>query len=71
MWCSDPSTHVVSFGFVSGFGHGVCTTHSVSLCECVVSFAQPRALLSTCVVFCVVARSLCFYRLRAFMPCLV
>ncbi len=20
-WCSDPGTHVLSFGFVSGFGH--------------------------------------------------
>ncbi len=61
-WCSDPGTHVLSFGFVSGFGH----SRSMFCLE----FARPRALLSTCVVFCV-ARSSCFYRLRAFMLCIV
>ncbi len=69
-WCSDPGTHVLSFGFVSGFGHSrsmFCLIVSVRL-----EFTRPRALLSTCVVcVCGVARSSCFYRLRAFMLCLV
>ncbi len=69
-WCSDPGTHVVSFCFVSGFAHS-----RSMLClivgACGLEFAQPCALLSTCVMFCVVARSSCFYRLRAFMLCIV
>ncbi len=49
------------------------TLHVPSHCVSVrLEFARPRALLSTCVVcVCGVARSSCFYRLRAFMLCLV
>ncbi len=51
-WCSDPGTHVLSFGFVSGFGHSrsmfrVPCSHCVSVR---LEFARPHALLSTCVV---------------------
>ncbi len=67
-WCSDPGTRVLSFGFVSGSDtRAPC---SVSLCECAVSSSLGSALF--CLhVFCGVARSSCFYRLRAFILCLV
>ncbi len=42
---------------------------SVSLCECAVSNSLGRALFWPR-VFCGIARSSCFYRLRAFMLCL-
>ncbi len=46
--------------------------HVLSHCVSVrLEFARPRALLSTCVVCGGVARSPGFYRLRAFMLCLV
>ncbi len=69
-WCSDPSTHVLTFGFVTGFWHSrsmLCLVVWV----CSLEFAWPHTLLTTCFVFCVVARSSCFYRLCAFMFCLV
>ncbi len=47
--------------------HAPC---SVLLCECAVSGLLSHALFCPR-VFCVVARSSCFYRLRAFMLCLV
>ncbi len=31
--CSDPGTHVLSFGFVSGFGHSRSTFCLFVLCE--------------------------------------
>ncbi len=74
-WCSDPGTHVLSFGFVSGFGY-LCSMFCLVLWACGLEFAWPRALMSTCVVFCV-AHSSCFIRLfchwlHAFMlSCLV
>ncbi len=55
-WCSDPGTHVLSFGFVSGSD----TRARIRL-----------AVRSPVHVSCVVARSSCFYRLRAFMLCIV
>ncbi len=59
-WCSDPGTHVLNFGLVSGFRHSRST-----FCLIVwvrgLKFARPHALLSTCV--CGVVRSSCFYRL--------
>ncbi len=64
-WCSDPGTHVLTFG--SCRGSDTRAPRSVSLCECAVS--SSLALLST--VCCCVARSSCFYQLRAFMLCLV
>ncbi len=55
--CSDPGTHVLSFGFVSGFGH-LRSTFCLFVWVCGLEFARPHALLSTC--------------LRAFMlSCLV
>ncbi len=65
--CSDPATRVLSFGFVSGFGH-LCSTFS--LCECAVSSSLSRVLFCSR-VFCGVACSSRFYRLRTFMLCLV
>ncbi len=49
-WCSDHGTHVMSFGFVSGFGHS-CSTFCLFVGVCVLEFARPRALLSTCVLW--------------------
>ncbi len=46
-WCSDPGTHVLSFGFVSGFGHS-CSTFCLFVGVCSLEFARPHALLSTC-----------------------
>ncbi len=53
--CSDPGTHVLSFGFVPGFGHSR-STFCIIVWVCCLEF-----------VFCGVARS--FYRLHAFMLC--
>ncbi len=50
-WCSDPGTHVLSFGFVSGFGHSrsmFCLFVGVWGLE----LARPHTLLSTCVLLC-------------------
>ncbi len=52
------------------FRVGVRTLALHVLSRCVSVRSRVRALLSMCVVFCV-ARSSCFYRLRAFMLCLV
>ncbi len=67
-WCSDPGTHILTFGFVSGFRHS-CSTFCL-MCECAVSSSLGHALFCPR-VFCGVARSSCFYRLRAIMLCLV
>ncbi len=62
-WCLDPGTHVLSFGHVTGFGHSRSIfCHRVSARSRVRS--APRTLVHVCFV---VARSSCFYRLRAFM----
>ncbi len=50
-WCSDPGTHVLSFGFVSGFGHSR-STFCLFVWVCGLEFAWPHALLSTCVLLC-------------------
>ncbi len=69
VWCSDPSTHVLSFGFVSGFGH------SRSMFRLIVwacgSSSLGRTLSCPCV--CVVWHAArVFHWLRAFMlSCLV
>ncbi len=63
----NTGTHVLSFGFVSGFGHSR-SMFCLVVWACGLEFALLRALLSTCFG---VARSSCFYRLRAFMLCLV
>ncbi len=49
----------LEFCFVSGFGHS-CSMFCLVLWACGLKFTRPRPLLSTCVVFCVVARSSCF-----------
>ncbi len=67
-WCSDPGTHVLSFGFHVGVR--TLAFHFLSLCECAVSSSLDCALSCLC-VFCCVARSSCFYRLLAFMLYLV
>ncbi len=60
-WCSDPGTHVLSFGYVTGFGHS-CSTFCLFVWVCV----------HLCYILCCVARSLCIQWLRAFMlSCLV
>ncbi len=56
-WCSVPGTHVLSFDYVSGFGH----SHSM-LWECAVSSSLSCTLFCPR-VFCGVAHSSCFYRL--------
>ncbi len=67
VWCLDPGTHVLSFGHVTGFGHSRSIfCHRVSARSRVRS--APRTLVHVCFV---VARSSCFYRLRAFMLYLV
>ncbi len=58
-WCSDPGTLVLSFGFVSGFGDSR-SMFCLVLGACGLEFARAGALLSMCVVFCVVTRSSCF-----------
>ncbi len=66
-WCLDPGTHVLSFGHVTGFGH----SRSI-FCHCVSARSRGRSAPRTLVHVCfVVARSSCFYRLRAFMLYLV
>ncbi len=44
-WCSDPGTHVLSFGFVSGFGH----LRSV-LSLCVSVWSRVRSSVHMCFV---------------------
>ncbi len=66
-WCLDPGTHVLSFGHVTGFGH----SRSI-FCHCVCAVSSSLGTAHSCPrVFCCVARSSCFYRLRAFMLYLV
>ncbi len=63
-WCLDPGTHVLSFGLCRG--SNTLALHFLSLCECAVSGTLETA--HSCPrVFCCVARSSCFYRLRAFV----
>ncbi len=50
-WYSDPGTHVLSFGFVSGFGHSR-STFCLIVCVCGLEFARLCALLSMCVLWC-------------------
>ncbi len=50
-WCSDPGTHVLSFGFVLGFGHSR-STFCLFVGVCGLEFARPHTLLSTCVLLC-------------------
>ncbi len=58
------------FEFRSRDGVRTLALHFLSLCECAVSSSLGTA--HSCPrVFCCVARSLCFYRLRAFMLYLV
>ncbi len=65
-WCSDPGTHVLSFGFVQGSDtRAPC---SDSLCEHAGSSSLGRVFSCPRVLWC--AHSSCFYRLRAFMLCL-
>ncbi len=74
-WCSDPGTHVLSFGFVSGFGY----SNSV-FCHCVSAQSRVRSTarspvhvcfvvlhavrvsigcVHSCYILCCVARSWC------------
>ncbi len=46
-----PGTHVLSFGFVSGFGHSR-SPFCLFVGVCGLKLAQPQALLSTCVLLC-------------------
>jgi len=60
-WCSDPGTHVLSFGYVTGFGHS-CFTFCLFVWVCVHS----------CYILCCEAHSLYIHWLRAFiLSCLV
>ncbi len=61
---------LMSWVSVSCQGSDTRAPCSVSLWECVVSSSLGRTLFCPR-VFCCVARSSCFYRLRAFMLCLV
>jgi len=66
-WCSDPSTHVLSFGFVSGFGH------SRSMFCLVCGSVRPRvhsAVCSSVSISCDVlcSTSLVFPSLPSFAP---
>ncbi len=65
-WCSDPGTHVLSYG--SCWGLDTRAPSSV-LCERAVSSLLGRALSCPRVLWC--ARSSCLYWLHAFMLCLV
>ncbi len=74
-WCSDPGTHVLSFGFVSGFGYsrsifclfvGVCGLEfarlrsSVRVCFVVLHAVRVFiGFVHLCYILCCVARSLC------------
>ncbi len=70
VWCLDQETQetdVLSFGSCRASDTAL---HFLSLCECAVSGSLETA--HSCPrVFCCVARSSCFYRLRAFMLYLV
>ncbi len=82
-WYSDLGTHVLSFGFVSGFGLALhVLSHCVSLWSrgrsaarssvhvCFVVLHAVRVFIGcvhSCYVLCCVARSLCIHWLRAFM----
>ncbi len=59
-WCSDPGTHVLSFGFVSGLGHSRSTL-CLFVGVCGLEFARPHALLSTCVLL--------LHAVRVFIGC--
>ncbi len=50
-WCSDPGTHVLSFGYMSVFGYS-CSMFCVFVWVCVLEFTWPHTLLSTCVLWC-------------------
>ncbi len=63
-WCSDPGIHVLRFGFRVWVR--TLALHFLSLCECAASSSLGTA--HSCPrVFCYIARSSCFYRLRAFV----
>ncbi len=83
-WCSDPGTHVLSFGFVSGFGHSslcgsvrsrVRSTARSSVHVCFVVLHAVHVLSAACihVISCAVWHAACvFHWFRAFMlSCLV
>ncbi len=53
-WCSDPGTHVLSFSYVTGFGH-LCSTFCLFVWVC----------MHSCYILCCVALSLCIHWLRA------
>ncbi len=71
-WCSDPGTHVLSLGFVTGFGHSrsmfclvvwsrVClAVHSSVHVFCVACSSCFIGCVLLCYVLCCVAPSLCF-----------
>ncbi len=61
---------LMSWVSVLCWGSDTSALRSVSLCECAVSSSLDRTLFCPH-VFCGVARSWCFYRLRPFMLCLV
>ncbi len=50
-WCLDPGTHVLSFGFVWGFGHSLSTL-CLFVGVCGLEFARLHTLLSMCVLLC-------------------
>ncbi len=66
-WCSDPGTHVLSYGSCCGLD--TRAPSSVLLCEHAVSSLLCRALSCPRVLWC--ACSSCLYWLHAFMLCLV
>ncbi len=66
-WCLDSDTHVLSFGFVMGFGH----SHSTSCCVSVRAWFRSAVDSSVHVCLFGVAPSSCCFRLGAFMLRLV
>ncbi len=69
-WCSDPGTHVLSFGFVTEVW--TLTLHILSFCASVRSCVRSAAHSSVhvCCVLCCCTQFM-FYQLSAFMLCLV
>ncbi len=61
-WCSDPGTHVLSFGFVSGFGHLRSTFCPVHMCFVVLHAVRVSiGCVHSCYILCCVARSWYFF----------
>ncbi len=60
--CSDPGTHVLSFGFVSGFGHSR-STFCLFVGVCSLEFARLHAPVHVCFVV--------LHAVRVFIGCML